>query len=323
MLMMEENECFNDFEIKLMDIVNQSHQLGDPYSYRRIKQKIMRSLPERFVSKVTILEENSTYKNMELSEVIRRLIAYEFRKGPTSTPPKKQKGIALKASNVEKEENDDSDKEMALLMRRFKKFYKSKKKGFRSKGQDLKKKTPFKKFEPRQEKTERKGVQCYECSGIGHFTLDCANHKNKKKRKVMAATWSGSDDSNEGDESSDDEELMANFIAFTSSHKSKSTNEEEEESQEENDSSDDGSSSQSTNGNVDKMDLQDYMVKFESSRLKNKREIKRLKEENLELSTHVDQLSEEVVRSMKNEDKLREELALAKRNEEGLKRELE
>ncbi|KAK0593982.1 hypothetical protein LWI29_034057 [Acer saccharum] len=52
-LKMEENECFNDFEIKLMDIVNQSHQLGDPYSDRRIKQKIMRSLPDRFESKVT------------------------------------------------------------------------------------------------------------------------------------------------------------------------------------------------------------------------------------------------------------------------------
>ena len=58
-LKMEENECFNDFEVRLMDIVNQSHQLGDPYSDRRIKQKIMRSLPERFESKVTALEENS------------------------------------------------------------------------------------------------------------------------------------------------------------------------------------------------------------------------------------------------------------------------
>ena len=91
----------------------------------------------------------------------------------------------------------------------------------------------------------------------------------------MATTWSGSDDSDERDESLDDEELMANFIAFASSHKSKGS------SQEENDSSDDGSSSQSTNENVDKMDLRDYMVKFKSSRLKNKREIMRLKEENL------------------------------------------
>jgi hypothetical protein len=40
---------------------------------------------------------------MKPSEVIGRLLAYESRKAPTSTPPKKQKGIALKASKVEKE----------------------------------------------------------------------------------------------------------------------------------------------------------------------------------------------------------------------------
>ena len=148
-------------------------------------------------------------------------------------------------------------------MRRFKKFYKSEKKGFGSKGQAFKKKPSFKKFEPRQEKTERKGVRCYECSGIGHFAPKCANYVNKKKGKVMAATWSGSDDSNEGDEFSDDEELMANFIAFAFSHKSKGSSEEENESQEEIDSSDDGYSSHSTNGKVDRMDLRDYMVKFE------------------------------------------------------------
>ena len=84
----------------------------------------MRSLPERFESKVTALEENSCYKDMKPSEVIERFLAYESRKGPTSTPPKKQKGIALKASEVEKEENDNSDEDMALLLRRFKKFVK-------------------------------------------------------------------------------------------------------------------------------------------------------------------------------------------------------
>ncbi|KAK4838172.1 hypothetical protein QYF36_011629 [Acer negundo] len=81
---MEEDECFNDFQVKLMDIVNQSHQLDDPYSDRRIKQKIMRSRPKRFESKVT---------------------------GPTTTPPKKQKSLALKSTKVEKKE-EESDEEL-------------------------------------------------------------------------------------------------------------------------------------------------------------------------------------------------------------------
>ena len=79
-LRMEENECFSDFEIRLMDIVNQSHQLGDPYSDRRIKQKIMRSLPERFEYKVMTLEENSNYKDMKPREVIGRPLALHLRK---------------------------------------------------------------------------------------------------------------------------------------------------------------------------------------------------------------------------------------------------
>ena len=71
----------------------------------------------------------------------------------------------------------------------------------------------------------------------------------------------------------DDEDLMANFIAFALSHKSKGSSEEEEESQRDFDSSEDDSSSNSTKGHVEKIDLEDFMVKFEDSRLKNKREI--------------------------------------------------
>ena len=148
----------------------------------------MRSLPNRFESKVTALEENSGYKDMKPSKVIGRLLAFESRKAPSSTPPKKHKGIALKASKDENEVKNDSDEDLALFVKRFNKVMKFGKKGFGSKGQDLKKKGPFKKFEPRQERTERKGVRCFECGGIGHSAPKYANHNNKKKGKVMAAT---------------------------------------------------------------------------------------------------------------------------------------
>src|SRR5579862_7728980 len=159
---------------------------------------------------------------MKPSEVIGGLLAYESRKAPSSTPPKKSNGIALKASKDAKEVKNDSNEDLALFVKRFNKVMGfKKKKGFGSKGQYLKKKGPFNKFEPRQERTEMKGVRCFECGGIGHFAPDCANHNEKKKGKVMAVTWSGSsDDSYEEDDTSSEEELMANFLAFASSHKS-------------------------------------------------------------------------------------------------------
>ncbi|KAK0591201.1 hypothetical protein LWI29_036893 [Acer saccharum] len=166
---MEEHEYFNDFQVKLMDIVNQSHQLGDLYSDRRIKQKIMRSLPPRFESKVMALEENVDFKKMKPSEIIGRLLAYESRKAPTSSSPKKQKGIALKTSQVEKQD-DDSDEDMAQMVTRFKKFLRLQR-------------NDSKKVEPSQDKSSRKGIQCFKCGGYGHISKACTNLKEKEKWK--------------------------------------------------------------------------------------------------------------------------------------------
>ncbi|KAK1568500.1 hypothetical protein Q3G72_025203 [Acer saccharum] len=204
----------------------------------------MRSLSDRFESKVTDLEENSGYKDVKSSEVIGRLLAYESRKAPSSTPLKKHKGTALKASKEEKKKNKiDSDEDFALFVKRFNKVMKFRKKGFGSEG---------------------------------HFALKCANHNDKKKGKVMATTWGGSsDDSNEKDEFSGDEDLMANFLAFASSHKSKSASEKEEGSQEENDSSEEESdpSSNSINGYVEKKVLAKYHAEFNDLEIKSTRKI--------------------------------------------------
>ena len=95
----------------------------------------------------------------------------------------------MKASKDAKEAKNDFDEDLALFVKRFNKVMGfKKKKGFGLRGQELKKKYPFKKFEPRQERTERKGVRCFECGGIGQFAPECANHNEKKKGKVMAAT---------------------------------------------------------------------------------------------------------------------------------------
>ena len=80
---------------------------------------------------------------MKPSEVIGRLLAYESRKAPSSAPPKKSKGIGLKASKDAKEAKNDLDEDLTLFVKMVNKVMGFKKKGFGSRGQDLKKKRSF------------------------------------------------------------------------------------------------------------------------------------------------------------------------------------
>ena len=88
---------------------------------------------------------------------------------------KKKKRIALKVSKHEsdKESNLD-DEEMAMLARRFRKFYKktSERKKFRS-------------YKIQKEKKE--AITCYECKKHGYIRLECPL-LNKLKKKAMVAT---------------------------------------------------------------------------------------------------------------------------------------
>ena len=53
---MEEDETFDEFYAKLMDIVNSAFNLGEFIAESKIVRKILRSLPERFHVKITAIE---------------------------------------------------------------------------------------------------------------------------------------------------------------------------------------------------------------------------------------------------------------------------
>ncbi|KAH9725564.1 hypothetical protein KPL70_007924 [Citrus sinensis] len=100
----------------------------------------------------------------------------------------KKKNIALKASKYESDgESEPDDEELAMLAKRFRKFFK--KTGERRK---------FKNFKNSREKKEV--ITCYECKKPGHIRLECPLI-NKLKKKAMVATWNDSDE-----DSSDEEE---------------------------------------------------------------------------------------------------------------------
>ena len=54
---MEEDESFNEFYVKLKDIVNSTFNLGETIHEPKIVRKVLRSLPERFHAKIMVIEE--------------------------------------------------------------------------------------------------------------------------------------------------------------------------------------------------------------------------------------------------------------------------
>ena len=101
-------------------------------------------------------------------------------------------GIASVTSNVERKAID-SDKEVTLMIERFKRFMKSQKKGLTSKVKEEKKMTLLKKDEASKDYSSRIDDPCLECGELGHFAYMCGNLKYKKGREAMITTWSVSE----------------------------------------------------------------------------------------------------------------------------------
>ena len=105
---MKENESFNEFYAKLKDIVNSTFNLGENILELKIMRKVLRSLPERFHAKITIIEESKDIDKIPLIELVGNLQNYEL--GLTRIKKSsKSKSMALKAKNSDIDESIDNE----------------------------------------------------------------------------------------------------------------------------------------------------------------------------------------------------------------------
>ena len=212
---MSEDESFDFFYSKLNEVVIGKFNLGDKMEDSKIVRKILRSLPESFYAKVTAIEESKDLDDIKVQELIGSLQTYEL-----SLPSqRKSKSLALKIINERIEahvssDKDVVDKDVAYLVKNFRKFLKFKKNGkFAEKGKFpsfRKEKKDFKRKDGKESQSTR-GVTCFECNGHGHFKKECPNYL-KMKGKVYATTLSDSDSSNFDSKESGDGE--GNYSAF-------------------------------------------------------------------------------------------------------------
>ena len=110
---------------------------------------------------------------------------------------RKSKSFALKTINERVEAHDSSnedvvDKDMAYLVKNFRKFLKFKKNGkFAEKGKFpnfRKEKKDFKRKDGKDSQFSQ-GITCFGCNKHGHFKKECPNYL-KAKGKVYATTLS-------------------------------------------------------------------------------------------------------------------------------------
>lgn len=211
-LMMEDEEDIATYLLRVAEVVNSLKGLDKKVEESTIVQKVLRSLPGRFDSKISTIEEAKDPDTLKMDEVHGILTAYEMRKGGPSS-----KDAAFKASMSKKgkERNDCSDEsdvesELARFIQKLKK------------GSKLKGKYP---------------LIYFKCGKIGHYAAKCP-HKHdiddegnskrmahKKKGFNKKNFFSKQDESDEdefmvvqrkSDEESDhDESQEALFMALT------------------------------------------------------------------------------------------------------------
>ena len=119
-LKMSEDESFDSFYSKLNEVVIGKFNLGEETEDSKIVRKILRSLPESFHAKVTVIEESNDLDDIKVQELIGSLQTNEL-----SLPSqRKSKSFALKTINEKVEahvllDEDVVDKEVAYLVKNF------------------------------------------------------------------------------------------------------------------------------------------------------------------------------------------------------------
>ena len=107
---MEEDETFDEFYAKLMDIVNSAFNLGESIAKSKIVRKILRSLPERCHAMITAIEEVKDIDQIPLTGLVGNLQTYEMELGLMGKG-EKSKNLALKGIEEEIEDSKDDEDE--------------------------------------------------------------------------------------------------------------------------------------------------------------------------------------------------------------------
>ncbi|GJT28443.1 zf-CCHC domain-containing protein [Tanacetum coccineum] len=183
---LEEESIYSGFA-RFNTIITSLKALDEGFSSKNYVLKFLRALHPKWRAKVTAIEESKDLSSLALDELIGNLKVHEvvMEKDSEIYKGKKEriKSITLKAK---KESSDDEtltsesdDKEYAMAVRNFKKFFRRKGKFVRQPREERKS------LRQRDEKKGKSDRKCFRCGDPSHLIGDCPKTSRNKAQKAF------------------------------------------------------------------------------------------------------------------------------------------
>ena len=178
MVKMKPEETIAQFQTRFTHIVNHLLGLGKTFDDDELNVKVLKSLSNVWLPKVTAIREAKDLSKMSLAALFGKLLEYETDAANhfdlLDESNKKHRNIALKAIKSKKTKseasssNEEEEENMNLIVRRFRRF--------------LSKKNPRRevKAEKKDDPPTGRNIICFECGKKGHFKTDCAVYLKKQ-----------------------------------------------------------------------------------------------------------------------------------------------
>ncbi|GJY52520.1 zf-CCHC domain-containing protein [Tanacetum coccineum] len=180
-----EQESIDSGFARFNTIITSLKALDKGFSSKNYVRKFLRALYPKWIANVTAIEESKDLSSLALNELIGNLKVHEvvMEKDSEIYRGKKErvKCIAMKAK---KESSDDEtstsgsdDKEYAMAVSNFKKFFRRKGKFVRQPREEKKS------FRQRDEKKGKSDRKCFRCGDPNHLIGDCPKPPRNKDQK--------------------------------------------------------------------------------------------------------------------------------------------
>nr|GEX24360.1 copia protein [Tanacetum cinerariifolium] len=191
-MILEEESIDNAFA-KFNTIITSLKALDEGVSSKNCIRKFLRALHPKWHAKVTAIEESKNLTTLPLDEPIGNLKVYEevIKKDFETVKEKKEqsRSLALKVkkevSDEDSSSSDSENKEYAMVIKEFKKFFKRRGRFVRQPRGD--RKTFQISRNDGYDKSERK---CFRCGDPNHLIVECSKlPKNNDQRAFIRRAW--------------------------------------------------------------------------------------------------------------------------------------